>query len=272
MGHKKSSGEPINVNRDSGAYKKQSQDETNLAQEKTSQRALQGIDKDSHVELLVDVENDSEVSETMVLKPSEPQDNGLVLPLQLVRLQPHYSWRILKANKALQQQIIPDPFYFISRDKQPVVANRYEVSFIKELLKRAAEAGVENKFQFSLSKTHEIVVKYRYKLLGRVFLQGRKHRMVFKVGGNTYILENLSLAECKKLLLIWIGQIKIPVKVIDLMDKDPVTGNGYSIKFLGKLGDHKVYLQEPKEWQGCVGYPTFVLLDKYGEARYATSD
>lgn len=26
------------------------------------------------------------------------------------------------------------------------------------------------------------------------------------------------------------------------------------------------------EWQCCVGYPTFVLLDKYGEARYATSD
>lgn len=188
-------------------------------------------------------------------KPSELQDNGLVLPLQLVRLQTHYSWRILKANKALPQQIIPDPFYFISRDKQPVVANRYEVSFIKKLLKRAAEAGVENKFQFSLSKNHEIVVKYRYKLLGRVFLQGRKHRMVFKVGGNTYILENLSLVECKKLLLIWIGQIKIPVKVIDLMDKVPVTGNGYSIKFLGKLGDHKVYLQEPKEWQGYVGCP-----------------
>ena len=96
--------------------------------------------------------------------------------------------------------------------------------------------------------------------------------MVFKVGGNTYILENLSLVECKKLLLIWIGQIKIPVKVIDLMDKVPVTGNGYSIKFLGKLGDHKVYLQEPKEWQGYVGCPTFVLLDKYGEARYATPD
>lgn len=100
-GHKKPSGGPINVNWDSGAYKKQSQDETNLAQEKMSQRALQGIDKESHVELLVDVKNDSEASETMFLKPSELQDNGFVLPLQLVRLQTHYSWRILKANKAL---------------------------------------------------------------------------------------------------------------------------------------------------------------------------
>ena len=51
--------------------------------------------------------------------------------------------------------------------------------------------------------------------------------------------------------------------------------------FLGSLRSEQqkwlvTYLQEPKEWQGCVGYPTFVLLDKYGEAsgeaRYATSD
>ena len=272
IGHKKPSGEPINSNWNSGADKKLPQDGTNLAQEETSNRALQGIDKEPHIDLLVDVENDSDAPEAMVLEPSEAHESKVELPQQLVQLQSHYSWRALKAKDTLPQQILPDPFYFISKDKQPVVANRAEVSFIKELLKRAAETGVENKFQFSLSKTHEVVVKYRYKLLGRVFLQGRKHRMVFKVDGNTYILENLSLAECKKLLVIWIGQIKIPVKVIDLMDKVPVTGNGYSIKFLGKLGGHKVYLQDPKEWQGCVGLPTFVLLDKYGEARYATPD
>ena len=65
IGHKKPSGEPININRDSGADKKPPQEEI-------SHRALQGIDKDSHVELLVDVENDLEAPEMMVLKPSEP--------------------------------------------------------------------------------------------------------------------------------------------------------------------------------------------------------
>lgn len=63
-----------------------------------------------------------------------------------------------------------------------------------------------------MSSSNEIVVKYRYKLLGRAYLHGRKHRMIFKVDGNTLVAENLSLAQCKKLLLIWIGQIKEAAK------------------------------------------------------------
>ena len=212
IGHKKPSGEPINVNWDSRADKKLPQDEINLAQKETSHGALQGIDKKPHIDLLVDVENDSEAPETMVLEPSEAHESKVELPQQLVRLQSHYSWRALKAKNALPQQILPDPFYFISKDKQPVAANRSEMSFVKELLSKTAEAGLPNKFAFALSSSNEIVVKYRYKLLGRVYLHGRKHRMIFKVDGNTLVAENLSLAQCKKLLLIWIGQIKEAVK------------------------------------------------------------
>lgn len=196
----------------------------------------------------------------------------VALPPELARLQVHYSWRALKAKAELPQPALPNPFCFIGHNKESVPANRSEQSFIKELLDKAAGAGIENQFQFSLSKNREIVVKYQNKLLGRVFLGGRKHKMEFKVKQDTYILENLSLTECKKLLLIWIGQIKIPVKVIDLMDRVPITGDGYSIKFLGYLNDYKVYLQYPHRWQGCVGYPTFVLVDKDGNAQYATHD
>ena len=56
------------------------------------------------------------------------------------------------------------------------------------------------------------------------------------------------------------------------MDKDPVEGSGYSIKILPDLDNHRVFEQVPNEWQGCVGLPTFVLVDKYGEARLATPD
>ena len=56
------------------------------------------------------------------------------------------------------------------------------------------------------------------------------------------------------------------------MDCVPITGDGYTIKFLGYLNDYKVYLQYPNKWQGYVGFPTFVLVDKEGNARYATHD
>lgn len=82
------------------------------------------------------------------------------------------------------------------------------MSFVKELLTKAAEAGVENKFTFSLSSTMSVVVKYKKKLVGRVYLHGKKHSMSFKVDGKTIIEEQLSLSECKKLIVIWIGQIK----------------------------------------------------------------
>lgn len=56
-----------------------------------SQRALQGIDKESHVELLVDVKNDSEASKTMFLKPSEacitPSASSASNPLFLAHTQ-----------------------------------------------------------------------------------------------------------------------------------------------------------------------------------------
>ena len=196
----------------------------------------------------------------------------VALPPELARLQMHYSWRALKAKEGLPQPALPNPFCFTGHDKESVPANRSEQSFIKELLDKVAGAGIKNQFQFSLSKNREIVVKYQKNLLGRAFLGGRKHKMEFKVKQDTYTLENLSLTECKKLLLIWIGQIKIPVKVIDLMDRVPIVGDGYSIKFLGYLNNQKVYIQNPNRWQGCVGYPTFVLVDKDGNTRYATHD
>lgn len=126
----------------------------------------------------------------------------------LEALRAQYVWRKIKAEKPLQIQPLPEPFYFLTSDNQPVEASKLEVSFVKELLTKAAEAGVENKFTFSLSSTMSVVVKYKKKLVGRVYLHGKKHSMSFKVDGKTIIEEQLSLSECKKLIVIWIGQIK----------------------------------------------------------------
>ena len=126
----------------------------------------------------------------------------------LEALRAQYVWRRIKAEKPLQIQPLPEPFYFLTSDNQPVEASKLEVSFVKELLTKAAEAGVENKFTFSLSSTMSVVVKYKKKLVGRVYLHGKKHSMSFKVDGKTIIEEQLSLSECKKLIVIWIGQIK----------------------------------------------------------------
>ena len=126
----------------------------------------------------------------------------------LEALRAQYVWRKIKAEKPLQIQPLPDPFYFLTSDNQPVEASKLEVSFVKELLTKAAEAGVENKFTFSLSSTMSVVVKYKKKLVGRVYLHGKKHSMSFRVDGKTIIEEQLSLSECKKLIVVWIGQIK----------------------------------------------------------------
>ena len=126
----------------------------------------------------------------------------------LEALRAQYVWRKIKAEKPLQIQPLPEPFYFLTSDNQPVEASKLEVSFVKELLTKAAEAGVENKFTFSLSSTMSVVVKYKKKLVGRVYLHGKKHSMSFRVEGKTILEEQLSLSECKKLIVVWIGQIK----------------------------------------------------------------
>lgn len=210
IGQKGATGEPINENWASSSKnidaKEQAKQE--LLAEIEKHKSILNKSADHPIDLVNDLTPD-EAPKTIELTPIEVINEKEALPPELAKLQEKFTWRSLKVKTPLPINQLPEPFYFIGKDKQPVVANRAEVSFIKELLTKATEAGIKNRFSFTLSKTHEIVIKYRYKLLGRVFLQGKKHRMVFKVDGNTFILENLSLAECKKLLLIWLGQIKV---------------------------------------------------------------
>lgn len=119
-----------------------------------------------------------------------------------------YVWKDLKSKTPLPVPVVNEPFNFVGPDKSPVAANRAEISFVKELLKKAAEAGLESKFAFSLLPTMELVVKYRNRLVGRVFLHGRNHHMVFRIDRKAIRVDNLSLPECKKLTVVWIGQIK----------------------------------------------------------------
>lgn len=119
-----------------------------------------------------------------------------------------YVWKDLKSKTPLHEPVVNEPFNFVGPDKNPVAANRAEISFVKELLKKAAEAGLESKFAFSLLPTMELVVKYRNRLVGRVFLHGRNHHMVFRIDRKAIRVDNLSLTECKKLTVVWIGQIK----------------------------------------------------------------
>lgn len=203
LGTKGASGEPVNdewTSRQSTRVEKKE----NQVQEK--------LEDDKRIELSIDLTEEQpttkpvkEVTESS-LPTKETEETGLAP--ELVALQKQYVWRLIKAKEPLAIKPLPEPFSFIDKSKNPVLANRSEISFIKELLTKAAEAGIENRFTFTLSVTHEIIVKYRSRTVGRVFLQSRKHRMVFKHDGNTLIAENLTLTQCKKLLLIWLGQIK----------------------------------------------------------------
>lgn len=193
LGRREATGDPINADWDKQADKGEALQKTNVVHTEAAEKSSQGIADEPSIDLTAEFKIDPVIDQTIKLEPSEPMDDELTLPPELKRLQSMYYWRVLKAKKALPQQVIPDPFYFIGKDKQPALANRSEVSFIKELLKKAAEAGIESKFQFTLSKTHEIIIKYRYKVLSRIFLQGRKYRMVFKIEGNTNILKSLNV-------------------------------------------------------------------------------
>lgn len=208
LGHKDPSGEPVNEN-----WPK------NTENQPTDPLIIsEPIKKETHKTYKTNDEAKIEIEPDPVDTPPEIElthtvpDGQETLPPELIELQNKYPWRSLKAKLPYAQKVLPEPFYFIGKDKQPVAANRSEMSFVKELLSKTAEAGLPNKFAFTLSSTNEMVVKYRYKLLGRAYLHGRKHRMIFKVDGNTLVAENLSLAQCKKLLLIWIGQIKEAAK------------------------------------------------------------
>lgn len=208
ISHKKPSGEPVNQNWEKNVT---NQPKDPLTIFRPIAKETDKTDK-TNAEAKIEIEPDPvDTPQEIELTPTVPEGQE-TLPPELIELQNKYPWRSLKAKIPFAKKVFPEPFYFIGKDKQPVAANRSEISFVKELLGKAAEAGVPNKFAFTLSSSNEIVVKYRYKLLGRAYLHGRKHRMIFKVDGNTLVAENLSLAQCKKLLLIWIGQIKEAAK------------------------------------------------------------
>lgn len=208
LGHKKPSGEPVNESWED-LINNQPKDPLKVSQTSASKSRELGKETPDQI---IDIQPDPvDTPDEIQLTPTTPEEQE-TLPAELIELQNKYPWRSLKAKLPFAPKVLPEPFYFIGKDKQPVAANRSEMSFVKELLAKTAEAGLPNKFAFALSSSNEIVVKYRYKLLGRVYLHGRKHRMIFKVDGNTLVAENLSLAQCKKLLLIWIGQIKEAAK------------------------------------------------------------
>lgn len=208
IGHKKPSGEPVNESWEDLIHN-QPKDPLKVSPTSTSKSRELGKETPDQI---IDIQPDPvDTPDEIQLTPTTPEEQE-TLPAELIELQNKYPWRSLKAKLPFAPKVLPEPFYFIGKDKQPVAANRSEMSFVKELLAKTAEAGLPNKFAFALSSSNEIVVKYRYKLLGRVYLHGRKHRMIFKVDGNTLVAENLSLAQCKKLLLIWIGQIKEAAK------------------------------------------------------------
>ena len=208
ISHKKPSGEPVNQNWEKNVTN-QPKDPLTISNPITEE--TNKTNKTNTVAEIAIEPDPIDKPQEIELTPTVP-DGQETLPPELIELQNKYPWRSLKAKLPFAPKVLPEPFYFIGKDKQPVAANRSEMSFVKELLSKTAEAGLPNKFAFALSSSNEIVVKYRYKLLGRVYLHGRKHRMIFKVDGNTLVAENLSLAQCKKLLLIWIGQIKEAVK------------------------------------------------------------
>ena len=170
-----------------------------------SKAALQDKKDDPVIQLVKDKEGSQKATQTekeakkpvTIVATVRPKKE---LSAAIEALRARYPWRKLKAEKPLSVQTLPEPFYFLTSDNQPVEATKLEVSFIKELLTKAAEAGIENKFTFSISSTMSVV--------GRVYLHGRKHHMTFKTDAKTVTEENLTLSECKKLIPIWIGQIK----------------------------------------------------------------
>ena len=208
ISHKKPSGEPVNQNWEKNVTN-QPKDPLTISNPITEE--TNKTNKTNTVAEIAIEPDPIDKPQEIELTPTVP-DGQETLPPELIELQNKYPWRSLKAKLPFAPKVLPEPFYFIGKDKQPVAANRSEMSFVKELLTKTAEAGLPNKFAFTMSSSNEIVVKYRYKLLGRAYLHGRKHRMIFKVNGNTLVAENLSLAQCKKLLLIWIGQIKEAAK------------------------------------------------------------
>lgn len=204
LGHKKPSGEPVNESWED-LINNQPKDPLRVLPTSTSKSRELGKETPDQI---IDIQPDPvDTPDEIQLTPTTPEEQE-TLPPELLELMQKYPWRSLKAKIPFAKKVFPEPFYFIGKDKQPVAANRSEISFVKELLGKAAEAAIPNKFAFTLSSSNEIVVKYRYKLLGRAYLHGRKHRMIFKIDGNTLVADNLSLTQCKKLLLIWLGQIK----------------------------------------------------------------
>lgn len=216
IGTRKASGEPIDLGRPKHDFETQEKEIHITPDEPVRGKGdLQDKKDDQIIQLVKDKETGRntkattarvETKETTTIVATVKPRKELSEAIEALRVQ--YPWRKLKAEKPLSVQTLPEPFYFLTSDNQPVEAGKFEVSFIKELLTKAAEAGIENKFTFSISSTMSVIVKYKKKLVGRVYLHGRKHHMTFKTDAKIVTEENLTLSECKKLIPIWIGQIK----------------------------------------------------------------
>lgn len=216
IGTRKASGEPIDLGRPKHDFETEEK-EIHITHDEPvkvkSKAALQDKKDNPVIQLVKDKEGSQKATQTekeakkpvTIVATVKPRKE-LSEAIEALRVQ--YPWRKLKAEKPLSVQTLPEPFYFLTSDNQPVEAGKFEVSFIKELLTKAAEAGIENKFTFSISSTMSVIVKYKKKLVGRVYLHGRKHYMTFKTDAKIVTEENLTLSECKKLIPIWIGQIK----------------------------------------------------------------
>ena len=212
LGTKKASGEPIDLGRPKHDFETEEKevkimrDAPMRLKATTSKVSERKPAKEESEPAVVSREKTVRKGPTIVAKVTPKK----VYSADVEALRNQYSWRKLKVEKALPVAPLPEPFYFLTSDNQPVEASKFEISFVKELLSKAAEAGIENKFTFSLSSTMSVVVKYKGKLVGRVYLHGRKHRMTFKSAGKTITEDNLTLSECKKLITVWLGQIKQP--------------------------------------------------------------
>ncbi len=212
LGTRKASGEPIDLGRPKHDFETEEKevkimrDAPMRVKATTSKVSERKPAKEESEPAIVSREKTVRKGTTIVAKVTPKK----VYSADVEALRNQYSWRKLKVEKALPVAPLPEPFYFLTSDNQPVEASKFEISFVKELLSKAAEAGIENKFTFSLSSTMSVVVKYKGKLVGRVYLHGRKHRMTFKSAGKTITEDNLTLSECKKLITVWLGQIKQP--------------------------------------------------------------
>lgn len=211
IGTKKASGEPIDLGRNRPDFETEEKKihikhDVELKVESTSEDAKEPVIEITPEKPKKEApkKSDQKAPVTVVAKVRPRR----VFSAEVEALRGQYPWRKLKAEEPLTPQTLPEPFYFLTSDNQPVEASKLEISFVKELLTKAAEAGIENKFTFSLSSAMSVTVKYKKKLVGRVYLHGRKHHMTFKSAGKTVTEDNLNLSDCKKLIPIWIGQIK----------------------------------------------------------------